>query len=220
MKTTKKQQLENCTDYKSATVIDNNTLRIEYNNGNSAIRLHNTDIITFAGKKIILNSGGWRTVTTKDRINKYSPARLYQNKGLWYLSEGKLFYDNCVIDQSGKLISKELKNTVIESKVTKLKKQITKYCNLITKDNLPEPNSGDCWLCLFMDKDGKQNDHLLEHIKQGYLHGSILVNAMIESGYRNDGQIGLFYHMKLVDAFKRSVRKYLQKRLISNIAVK
>jgi hypothetical protein len=108
---------------------------------------------------------------------------------------------------------------LFENKVTKLKKQISKYCNLITKDNLPVPNGSDCWLCLFMDKEGKQKDHLLEHLKDNYLHGSILVNAMRESGYR-DEQISLFFHMKLVDNFKRSLRKYLQKHLISNIAVK
>lgn len=42
-----------------------------------AIRLHNTDVVTYLpGGQIILNSGGWPTVTTQDRISSFSPARV------------------------------------------------------------------------------------------------------------------------------------------------
>lgn len=222
---TKSELLEGTTNVKTSKRIANNTLKIEYNDGTTAIRLHNTNVVTFAGKKIILNSDGWRTSTTKDRINTYSPAKISQNKGLWYLDNGKLFYDNCVINAKGELISKPMKNIAIEKKVAKLKKQIARYCSLITKDNIPYPEPGDCWLCGLHDKnnvpmDGNtDNSHLFAHLKENYLHGSILVNSMRESGY-NDMQIGIHYSMKLHDTFRRAVRKYLQKRLISNIAVK
>ena len=201
-------------------------MRIEYLNGTTAIRLHNTDVVTFVNdNKIILNSGGWRTSTTKDRINTFAPVNIYQAKGLWYLSGGKLFYDNCIVNSKGELISKPVK--VNEKKIDLLKKQISNYCKLITKDNLPVPNNGDCWFCLMVDKNktpmgelgSKDYGHLKEHLREKYLHGCILVNAMRESGYR-DEQIGFHYQLKLVDTFKRSVRKYLQKRLIANIAVK
>lgn len=211
-----------------------NTLKIEYKNGNKAIRLHDTDIITFAGKDIILNSGGWRTRTTKERINDNSPACIVQFNGVWYLSSNKRvypqnskectpFYDGCVIDAAGNLKSKPIK--VNENKINDMKKRITKYVNLINKDNLPYPNSGDCWDCSFRTKEGETmgeisgSDHLLSHLKEGYLHGSILVNAMREAGYQ-DQQIGVHYQLKIVDTFKRALRRYLQKRLISNIAVK
>lgn len=219
---TKKDILAKVNDYKTAKIIDRNTLKIEYNNGNTAIRLHDTDIVTFSGDKIILNSGGWRTSTTKDRINKFAPVYIHQTKGLWYI-DNKLFYDNCIVNNKGELISKEVK--VNENKIDKIKKQITKYVNLITKDNLPYPDSGDCWDCLFRTKDGKtmgelsNSDHLQSHLKENYLHGSILVNAMREARY-NDMQIGVHYQMKFVDTFKRALRRYLQKRLLSNIAVK
>jgi len=228
MKKTKGELMSNSENVKNSKFVANNTLKIEYNNGTTAIRLHNTDIVTFrTDDKIVLNSGGWRTSTTKDRINTFSPAKISQDKGLWYLSGNKLFYDNCIINNKGELISKQLKNNTIENKVNKLKKQITDYCNLVTKDNLPFPNPGDCWFCSMHDKDGtpmgelgsKNYDHLLNHLKEKYLHGSILVNAMREAGYR-DEQIGLHYQLKLVETFKRSLRKYLQKRLISGIAVK
>jgi len=221
---TKKDLLSSVEDFKSAKFIDNNTLEIKYNNGTTSIRLHDTDIVTMKGKNFILNSGGWRTPTTKERINKFAPVRLYQNKGLWYLSEGQLFYDNCIVNSEGKLISKPIK--INEKKIDLLKKQISNYCKLITKDNLPVPSSGDCWFCSMQTENKKSlgdatnnNDHLIEHLKEKYLHGSILVNAMREYGY-NDNQIGFHYQIKVHDTFRRAVRRYLQKRLISNIAVK
>ena len=55
--------------------------------------------------------------------------------------------------------------------------------------------------------------HLHEHVKEGYLHGSLLVNAMRAYGY-NDSQIGLYYSMKIADTFKRAVRRYLQRNLL------
>ena len=223
---TKGELLSNTSNVKNSKFVANNTLRIEYENGNIAIRFHYTDIVTFVNdNKIILNSGTWRTPTTKDRINTFAPVNLYQKNGIWYLSDNKLFYDGCIINSKGKLISKPLKNEIYKNKIAKLKKQISKYCNLITKDNLPLPSSGDCWFCALHDKDNvpmdgnKNNDHLLSHLKENYLHGSILVNAMRENNYR-DEQISLFFHLKYSDYFKRSVKKYLQKRLISNIAIK
>ena len=221
---TKSQILEGLTGVKKSKKVDNNTLRIEYNDESSAIRLHNTNVVTFKGNKIILNSGGWRTLTTKDRINKFTNAKLYQEKGLWYLKGSELFYDGCIIDNDGNLKSKSIK--VNNKKINLLKKQIKDYCDLITKDNLPFPNSGDCWYCsmqtenkILLGDATKNNDHLLEHLKEKYLHGSIMVNAMHESGFR-DEQIGFHYQLKIVDTFKRSLKKYLQKRLIANIAVK
>jgi hypothetical protein len=225
MKRTKGELLSNTNNVKNSKFVANNTLRIEYNDGTIAIRLHNTDIITYCGNEIILNSGGWRTQTTKDRINSFCPpAHISQVKGLWYLRNGSLFYDGCKIDDEGNLISKVIK--VDDKKITRLKKQIADYCKLITKDNLPYPDGGDCWYCSFHDKIGaamgdlsENYSHLTEHLKEKYLHGSILVNAMREAGYK-DNQIGFHYQLKLADTFRRVVRRYLQKRLISNIAVK
>ena len=54
-----------------------------------AVRLHNTDVVTFTPKTITLNSGGWLTVTTKDRMNKYLPSnvKVFANKGEWFVSQ-------------------------------------------------------------------------------------------------------------------------------------
>lgn len=201
--------------------VDRNTLEITYNNGDRAIRLHDTDIAIFKiNGDIILNTGGWKTTTTKDRLNKFTPFSISQNKGIWYINDIIVFYDGMILDNKGKLKSKIV--NVDFKKINKIKKDISKYISLIdTIEILPIPNDGDCWHCLFhtttdntsLGDATKDNTHLTDHIKEGYLHGSILVNAMRENGYR-DEQIGLDYQMNLRDTFKRALRRYLYKRLI------
>ncbi len=53
------------------------------------VRLHATRIVTFhRDGRVELNSGGWRTVTTKERMNRYLPSgwRLYQDAHVWYVA--------------------------------------------------------------------------------------------------------------------------------------
>lgn len=59
------------------------------------LKLHDTYVVTwYADGRVKLNSGGWRTVTTKARINEYlnSGYGVEQELGQWYLtrySDGK-----------------------------------------------------------------------------------------------------------------------------------
>ena len=76
------------TGKKIAKKIDNNTLLIEYPDY-KAIRLHDTNILVFKNNTITLNSGGYQTRTTKDRLNKYLPQNfnVYQKNYTWYISD-------------------------------------------------------------------------------------------------------------------------------------
>jgi hypothetical protein len=67
--------------------IDNNTRGyIEYDHSVS-IELHSTKVVVLYPNGLVkLASGGWQTVTTKDRMNKYSPVRVTQRKGEWYVN--------------------------------------------------------------------------------------------------------------------------------------
>ena len=55
-----------------------------------AITLHSTVIVRADSHGILtLNSGGWRTHTTMERINRYLPQdiRLTSTRGLWYITQ-------------------------------------------------------------------------------------------------------------------------------------
>lgn len=222
MTRTKRDIMENVDKpVKSSRKVANNTVEIYYEDGSRAIRLHDTDIVTFDGNKIIFDSGGWRTNTTKERMTQFSPFFMRQEDGVWYIN-GHYYYDRITLDHQGNLLSEKKEPDLAYNK--KVKKQINGYVRLITTNNLPKPDSGDCWLCMLRDQEGNtmgehDTDHLWSHIEEGYVHGSILVNAMREKGY-GDIQIAAHYQMGIVDTFRRAVRRYLQKRLLPELAAK
>ena len=227
--------LSGCTkEVKASKFVDRNTLRIEYADGSVAIRLHDTDIVTRDSEgNTLISSGGWRTDTTKDRISRYGLIYISQVKGIWYVScknkKGEdvstEFYDGMKFSPDLKLLTAEIKTDL--TKVEKIKKEISKFVSLITKENLPIPDGGDCWLCCMRTKEGQtmgelgsnNAEHLHQHIKEKYLHGSLLVNAMRERGYA-DEQIRTHYSLRIADTFKRALRTYLQRKLIPNISVR
>jgi hypothetical protein len=230
---TKTVLLEGEGDVSWSRLVAKATIRMKFPDGTEKLKYHNTILVTISPDgTITLNSGGYRTSTTKDRINQFSPVSVYQNKGIWYVGDKRnqdepsvLFFDGIQF-RDGKCIS-EIKEVDMKE-VTRVKKMISNYCHLITKDNIPLPAAGDCWYCLMVtDKsDGKQetlgdawndNSHLWSHMEEEYVFGSLLVNAMRESGYR-DMQIGMHLHMKYVESIQRCVRKYLTKRLLPEIA--
>jgi len=68
--------------------IANNTFERYEANGDRVIRLHETDIMTFhKDGTVTLNSGGYRTVTTKRRMNQLLPNGIgvIQRAGEWYV---------------------------------------------------------------------------------------------------------------------------------------
>jgi hypothetical protein len=69
---------------------------------------HRTCVIKWTDKQIVLDSGGWRTATTKNRINQASRqfnlgVCVYQEKGEWFaaLSDGiaRPFKDGMTINR-------------------------------------------------------------------------------------------------------------------------
>jgi hypothetical protein len=54
-----------------------------------AVRLHSTDVVTLhRDGRAVLSSDGWRTVTTKERLNRFAPCRVYQQRGEWFVQHG------------------------------------------------------------------------------------------------------------------------------------
>lgn len=69
--------------------IANNTYLERLPSGSIGVKLHATYVVVIhADGTYTLNSGGWRTVTTKSRINQFSPAYVYQDDGEWYVNDG------------------------------------------------------------------------------------------------------------------------------------
>lgn len=202
-----------------------NTLEINYEDGRRAIRYHNTDVITWhVNGNIELNSGGWRTCTTKLRFNDFSPLRVNTDKGVWYVYNGGAepipYYDGITFNKDLQVVSKGKAPNF--DRIKEIKKQIAKYVKLVDSLNpIPMPNQGDCWECCFKDSKGRTwgdmkagQDHLLNHLKEDYIFGSIIFNALQERGYPNPA---LLMQMNVKVTIKQALRRYFTKRLLPDI---
>jgi len=94
--------------------------------GNSfVVRLHETDIVTIRPDGTYrLDSGGWKTVTTKARMSDILPRPVYQAMGIWYVN-GIPFYDGMLIESDGnpscpnKLMDIEKVKTMVDKTFSK-----------------------------------------------------------------------------------------------------
>lgn len=213
--------------------VANNTVRYQHADGTTRWRLHNTDIVTRDANGVFtLNTGGWKTVTTKERINTFAPVDIWSERGTWFVGTSKTtsvpFFDGMRVASDGKPLDPPAIDATAANK--KLRKDINAFCKLVdTVPVLPHPELGDCLLCMVAAHDSGQQggrfgvhsgmskathtDHLASHIEEGYLHGTLLVNAMRAAGYRDD-QIGVHYAMangrnNTREFFKRALRRYL-----------
>lgn len=166
--------------------IDNNTRLFWRDDEAIALRLHNTDILTFyPNGDVRFNSGGWKTVTTKSRLNEYGPARIWSDRGEWVIND-KPFLDGCVLKADGTMKGVGDGKTLQQQR--DLRKAATKfaadYVKHLAEGKMNAPSSGDCWFCCLHDvKTGKpfgdhQADHIKAHIRECYYVPSLIWNAM------------------------------------------
>lgn len=227
MRQTVKEMLEGTDEVINHKKVGNNTLKIKYQDGTTAIRLHNTNIITTTpDEKTTLNTGGYFTRTTKERLSEWTSFGFQIRKGQWYIrSNGKeyIFYDGITFDKNGNLVTSERKDKSKE--IAYVKDRVRRFVKLIdTIKEIPLPDNGDCWYCLMKEvKTGKplgeltgDVEHLKSHMQERYIHGSLLVNAMKHCGY-NDMQISLHLQMPTRWLIKNALRKYLNDVLVKDI---
>ena len=88
--------------------LENNT-RLFDRGDHFAVRLHNTDVVRIYPDGWSLHTEGYGSLTTKDRLNKYSPARIFQRDFVWYVQDGwkneepRYFIEGLFIDKNWKV---------------------------------------------------------------------------------------------------------------------
>lgn len=168
-----------------------------------AVQYHETDIILYhSSGRITLNTGGWRTLTTKERFSWFLPYgwQVTQENSVWYISQNQYlreaagaqafegtfyFEDGIQIAENGLLTGAARYDKEREKETRKLKRRAkafsTDYMKAFQDGKVEKPSKGDCWGCLMVSKDGKAvmggADHVLNHIEQKYYVPSLLVRA-------------------------------------------
>lgn len=162
----------------------NNTYLNIREDGGYAVRLHSTDVVIFYQDRIVLDSGGWQTVTTKDRMNGFSPFMVYSDSGVWYVRTGSQDYpfaDGITFHNDGTVTGAGSD----PNQTKKLRKSVNKYAKAYVEaffsGQVPEPSTRDCWGCCMIANDGSSPmggaDHIESHIRESYFVPSILLRA-------------------------------------------
>lgn len=73
---------------KTSRKVNHHTYAERNQDGSIGIRFHKTQVVVFfPDGRVTLHTGGWRTVTTKARINEFAPDGISvgQVKRVWYV---------------------------------------------------------------------------------------------------------------------------------------
>lgn len=207
-----------------ATQLGSSIFKIEYHDMD-AIRYYDTDIVTFWGNKIILDSGGWKTGSTRNIMNEYLPndINVYQSGSIWYVTtpiNTSTFYDGMTIKH------KKIISVRSDKKEKELLKKIDRMINKLREGSIPLPNNGDCLFCNIerterLEGKLKRKEQFVQfkdckrsHLDETYLHGSLVFNAMYWAGYTHDMILNWIYVMsnydKIQHPFTTSLRRYLK----------
>jgi hypothetical protein len=167
--------------------VANNTYCERRESGDIAVRLHSTDIATFhPDGTLTLDTGGWATVTTKDRVNRAlgNRGRVWSDRGRWHL-RGLPFADGITLDESGDVLSDtagQLEAVAAEDAANaRMRRDVSRFMRSITPADVVRAfgdTSGDCWLCMM-----RQADCLASHVEEGYFHATLALRAVEARGY-------------------------------------
>ena len=83
---------------------DKGNTKVYHKDGYTIVKLYNTEIVRFNSNIIVLNTGGWYTVTTKQRMNQAADEyglgyRVFQHKHQWYVRYNCQDTPFCIHDQ-------------------------------------------------------------------------------------------------------------------------
>jgi hypothetical protein len=182
--------------------ISNNTWLIRQEDGSIAMKLHATIIVTVQPDgKITLNSGGWRTPTTKGRINdalrellRDSAPGISQADGIWliypaggYATKSLTFADNMWVLPDGSLAGTGPDRNVLKQGVKLIRAYLKPVAQMIADGAFPKPGNGDPWNFLMVStngelamarSEGETRKWLVTYMKDKYYFGSLLLRAM------------------------------------------
>lgn len=210
------------------------------------IILHNSAIASVKPDQIILNACGFRTNTTKDRMNSVlsdnnTTFRIYQENHQWFIynyqdRDSKYPYAdqvtfihelNCKIGNGWEIYNYGLdRDQELKQLKNKISKYVNKYYELFKSGELGIPSNGDCFGCQFSFDD---NDHLLAHLDESYYVPSLLVLATKQRPgdlsifinnclylWFNDNKEYLEYVKIIGDQIKHCLYKFMVDKLITN----
>jgi hypothetical protein len=196
-----------------------NTLDYTLADGTRKIRLHDTDIMIFHPTGMIeLNTGGYNTKTTRERMNSFLPstASVYTERGVIYArynGETKPFTETATIDTvKGRILSDRN-----ESDIDADRRALDAYMREWKRKGLPpqEKAAGDPWVFPNAENGKIQEYVMRDWVESKYVFRSLYIHAMRFAGIRD---VGIGIYMDQIDRRKgkleaidtRRIRRYVR----------
>ncbi len=190
--------------------------------GTIAVRYHNTDVVTYdINGTCTLRNGGWQSVTTKERMNEYSPATVGQEKGCWYIGrywQGQPrseFYDGMIIGIDGAAVEPRMGDGSARRHIDRqVSAYIREYVAALEAGKIGPPDLGDCWGCRFGMETGSHPmgySHYLEHFTEPYYVPSILYRAVMAMAGDSPYALSLAFVNRDGDYAARALRSYFKR---------
>jgi hypothetical protein len=196
----------------SCKLIDHNTIEYVDAAGDTHTKLHDTVILTVHKRGgFTVNTGGWNTITTRDRLNKFLPSgnQVYTEKGVIHLN-GTPFRETITIGPRGAITP-----DWTPAKIDRDLKAIKKYVDLYRTQGLPpiEKSAGDPWVFGEVDE-----SVMRDWMESGYRFRRMIPLALAAAGMQEQG-VAFYMHDidrdngKIDSCTLGRIRRYVRKQL-------
>ena len=205
--------------------VDHNTFLHWLSPKQIAVKLHKTDIaVHFEDGTVVLNTDDWRTVTTKDRMNKFTPARVWTENNVWRVGDA-FFQEGIKVDREGQVQGNYIpwekamsQKHYLDKAVLKYIKDYAEHCRTF---GLPNIDQNVCLSCVFADGDLKNLKisepvgvyHLIDHIRAEEYPAQLLYKA-VKVETKNKIDLELYYDQIRYDLRNRGEFPQSQVRVI------
>jgi nicotinamidase-related amidase len=155
---------------KDSKQVGNNTWLERRPDGSIAMRLHQTDVLTFKPNSVVYDSGGWNTQTTHDRMG-YGPAPVWSSKKgtVVHTPDGDVpFFDGIEVSYEGHVLNAPGATQVSPTPAAQVK-----------------PGSIDSAIADTLSKFPGLKDWTLEQTKDGFL-----VHVELDNGQKHTLSVG------------------------------
>jgi hypothetical protein len=146
---------------KPARPIGHNTKLIRRDDGAISVQYHNTNVVVYLPAGLVdprpattLHDGGWKTSTTKERINAFCPAgfTVWQARGVWTLNRrgdqpaSWTYTDGITILENGEVFNAgpEDENEKAKKLTARINKYSKDYATALVNGEIPSPSNREC----------------------------------------------------------------------------
>lgn len=163
---------------------------------------------------VTIDSGGWNTLTTRERLNRFLPSgwHVFTDKGFLFVRTPSGMFPNCdgaAYDGRGLPLKPEL-HIDERARAVMLKRKIDGFCHALEPNPFPAPCNGDP---IVFDWNPRTIGEyvLLDWLDSKYINGSFVAACLKRKGW-TDTALSMAYHRPkdFAAQIKRACRDYFK----------